>query len=67
MLQKLEIDFLHRLNSGAGADVCISREEDRARQKMRRKGYAEFDRGTWQWTITPAGMLALRQNEMRRT
>ena len=55
-----DISFLARLKHNGDAGVCIDRAEDRARQKCRRNGWAEFDRKAWLWRITSEGLTVLK-------
>lgn len=51
-------DFLCRVKIGARLRIA-DRIEDKIRQKMRRAGFAVFNRGTGKWGITNAGRAAL--------
>lgn len=52
-----ELRALDRDGNLTGSD----REEDRARGKLKRRGYIEFDRPAWLWRMTDAGRAALQE------
>lgn len=58
--------FLSSLNqdgspTGYRKIPMASREQDRARTRSKKNGWAVFDRATCRWSITPAGRAALTE------
>lgn len=63
MAEKLtsdEREFLECLRDGRRLRLA-SRHVDRARQRMRRAGFAVVLKNPRRWTITPAGLAALKE------
>jgi hypothetical protein len=53
-LSEIEVTQLRRLMNGE--NICSSdRPTDRARTRLKRLGYVQFDRSAWLWRITAAG------------
>lgn len=61
-LTEHEIQFLDALHHGLKLGLA-SREQDKARQKMRRLGFAKVVMNPRRWVITPAGREALLGRE----
>jgi len=61
-----ELEFLQRVAEGKQLRVA-DRFEDRARQRMRRAGFAEVVMNPRRWTITDAGREALKATSDIRT
>ena len=59
-----EWDFLVRLRGGLKLRPA-DRQDDRARQKMRKAGYAEVVMSPRRWLITEAGRRALENTNAR--
>ena len=57
-----ELDFLRRIQAGRHFRIA-DREEDRARQKVRKAGIAEVVMNPRRWVLTPAGIAALQVEE----
>lgn len=57
-----EHDFLIRVRDSRDLRIA-DRDEDKARQKMRRLGYAEVLPSPRRWVITEAGRLALQESK----
>jgi predicted RNase H-like HicB family nuclease len=59
-LKDLELALLRKV--AAGEDIRSSdRSWDRAKTRLKKAGYIEFDRDYWRWGITEAGRMGLRR------
>lgn len=69
-LDAAELKFLAAIKpEGSQASAAhmpmADRTSDKARTRLKQRGFVRFDRGEWKWFRTPAGDAALNEQEGR--